>query len=218
MKQALITGGGSKFGQKITQELVNAGYFVHLVTGNGVKWVDNPCVRVIPVNWQTLGISDVKSIIANLPDLDLIFFNHNASALNLEKFAPRKIQSSSNWQHSYFVACQLPFYLIHSLENRISTNTKIGWMLSRLIKNPVDDHVGFADYIGNKFTNFCIMRSFSINFPASFFAIHPEGGVDVNSTNKAIDIVRLIDNTDPVELNGNLFSTQGEKLVLTNLT
>jgi hypothetical protein len=91
-------------------------------------------------------------------------------------------------------------------------------MLSRLIKNPVDDHVGFADYIGNKFTNFCIMRSFSINFPASFFAIHPEGGVDVNSTNKAIDIVKLIDSTDSIELNGNLFSTQGEKLVLTNLT
>lgn len=218
MKQALITGGGSKFGQNITQELINAGYFVHLVTSNGAAWVNSPSVKVISVDWKTLGISDIKLIMTDLPKLDLIFFNHNASALNLDKFAPKKMQNLSNWQHSYFVACQFPFYLVHGLENRIDTNTKIGWMLSRLIQNPIDNHIGFADYIGNKFTNFCIMRSFSINFPASFFAIHPEGGVDVNSVDKAADMVQLIDSTDPVELNGNVFSTQGEKLVLTNQT
>jgi NAD(P)-dependent dehydrogenase (short-subunit alcohol dehydrogenase family) len=90
MKQALITGGGSKFGQKITQELVNAGYCVHLVTSNGARWADNPQVKVIPVNWQTLSISDIKFIIANLPKLDLLFFNHNASALTLENLHLKK--------------------------------------------------------------------------------------------------------------------------------
>ena len=77
MKQALITGGGSKFGQKITHELINAGYFVHLVTSNGESWANTPQVQIIPVDWKTLALSNIKSIVKNLPNLDLIFFNHS---------------------------------------------------------------------------------------------------------------------------------------------
>ena len=217
MKQCLITGGGSKFGKKITEELIRAGYFVHLVTSNQQACTNNPHVNVIPVNWKTLGLADLKSIISNLPKLDLIFFNHNASSLTLSKFSPKQMQSLADWQHSYFVACQFPFYLIHSLGARISTDTKVGWMLSELIKNPADGHVGFADYIGNKFTNACIMRSFSLSFPACFFAMHPDGGVsnkaDGELDNKARHIVQVIDSKSCVELNGNIFSTQGQQLV-----
>jgi hypothetical protein len=221
MKQCLITGGGSKFGKKITEELIKADYFVNLVTSNEKAWSDNLDVNVIPVDWKTLGLADLKIIISNLPNLDLIFFNHNASSLNLSKFSPKQVQNLLDWQHSYFVACQFPFYLIHSLGNRISADTKIGWMLSELIKNPTDAHVGFADYIGNKFTNACIMKSFSLSFPACFFAMHPDGGVsnkaDGELDNKAQGIVQVIDSKSCQELSGNIFSTQGKQLLFTNL-
>lgn len=219
MKQCLITGGGSKFGKKLTEELINAGYFVHLVTSNQQDWQNNTSVRVIPVDWKTLEITNLKQIISNLPKLDLIFFNHNASALSLTKFSPKNMQNLLDWQHSYFVACQFPFYLVHSLGNRITSDTKVGWMLSELIKNPSDGHVGFADYIGNKFTNACIMRSFSLSFPACFFAMHPDGGIsnklDSELDNKAQKIVKVIETKSCKELNGNIFSSQGDPLVFT---
>jgi hypothetical protein len=124
------------------------------------------------------------------------------------------VQNPHDWQQSYFVSCQFPFYLVHALSDRINPNTKIGWMLSELIVNPVPDQVGYADYIGNKFTNACIMKSFSMNFPACFFGIHPDGGLSNQLDNKARDIVQLIDTKSIADLNGNIFSTQGELLEL----
>jgi hypothetical protein len=144
----------------------------------------------------------------------MVFFNHNASALSQDKFKKSSMQNLQDWQQSYFVACQFPFYLVHALGNRITSETKIGWMLSELIANPLDNQVGYADYIGNKFTNACIMRSFALNFSACFFGIHPDGGLDNQLDNKSQDIVQLIDNKTSKELNGNIFSTQGEILEL----
>ena len=172
MKNCFITGGGSKFGRKITEQLVQVGYHVYLLTGS--QQVADPNITVIYVDWHELKLQDLRRIISNLPNLDLIFFNHNASALSKEKFNQNQMQSLKDWQQSYFVASQFPFYLIHSLTNKISTTTKIGWMLSELISNPVATQVGYADYIGNKFTNGCIMKSFAQSFPATFFGINPE--------------------------------------------
>ena len=207
MKNCLITGGGSKFGRKITEQLVQAGYHVYLITGS--QQVADPNITVISVNWHELKLQDIRGIILNLPNLDLIFFNHNASALNQTKFNQNQIQNFKNWQQSYFVASQFPFYLIHSLKNKISSTTKIGWMLSELISNPVSTQVGFADYIGNKFTNGCIMKSFSQSFPATFFGINPESvGDEVDAdVSKAIKIVKLIEDTN--DLNGKIYYSDG---------
>lgn len=209
MKNCLITGGGSKFGKNITDQLLLAGYCVYLITGSN-NYQDNPDVITIPVNWKTLSLTDLRNIILTLPELDLIFFNHNSSALSQQKFSKNHIQSPKDWQQSYFVACQFPFYLIHALRDKISETTKIGWMLSELIKHPHSTQVGFADYIGNKFTNGCIMKSFSQSFPAIFFGINPES-VSENlemDIHKAAGIVKLIDTC--TDLNGKIYYSTGD--------
>ena len=205
MKNCLITGGGSKFGRKITEQLVQAEYHVYLITGS--QQVTDPNITVISVDWHELKLQDIRGIISNLPNLDLIFFNHNASALTQAKFNQNQIQSFKDWQQSYFVASQFPFYLIHSLKNKILSTTKIGWMLSELISNPVSTQVGFADYIGNKFTNGCIMKSFAQSFPATFFGINPESVGNDADVSKAINIVKLIEDT--TDLNGKIYYPNG---------
>ena len=90
MKNCLITGGGSKFGSKITEQLVQAGYHVYLITGT--QQITDPNITVISVNWHELKLQDIRHIISNLPNLDLIFFNHNASALDQTKFNQNQIK------------------------------------------------------------------------------------------------------------------------------
>jgi len=214
MKTCLITGGGSKFGADITKQLIANGYHVYLITGSPDTWYNNTSVTVIPVSWKKLSLNNIRDCIPPVEHVDLVFFNHNASALNQSRFKKSTVQNPQDWQQSYFVACQFPFYLTHALGNRISPDTKIGWMLSKLIATPLDEHVGYADYIGNKFTNACIMRSFALNFPACFFGIHPDGTLDHELDKKSQDIVQLIDQKTTTELNGNIFSTKGQILKL----
>jgi NAD(P)-dependent dehydrogenase (short-subunit alcohol dehydrogenase family) len=206
MKRCVITGGGSKFGQHLTESLIQAGYFVDLITSNGNAWIGNSSVNVIPVDWKTVNLQDLGKLISKHP-IDLMFFNHNSSALSGAKFQRRTVQNVKDWQQSYFVSCQLPFYMIHSSANKISANTKIAWMLSESIKDLPDSEIGTADYIGNKFTNACIMRSFSLNFPACFFGINP--GPIAQNLNLAQDLVHLIEHTDIKTLNGNIFNSDG---------
>lgn len=208
MKTCLITGGGSKFGSKLTDQFLAAGYKVYLVTGSQT-YLNNPMVTTILVDWKTLGLGDIKKIILSVPNLDLIFFNHNSSALSQPKFQKNQLQSLKDWQQSYFVACQFPFYLVHSLKDKISKTTKIGWMLSSLIKYPYPTQVGFADYVGNKSTNHCIMKAFSQSFPAIFFGINPDS-VGKNSeldANKSQELVQLIESD--IDLNGKIYCADG---------
>ena len=211
MKHCLITGGGSKFGSLLTNNFICTGYHVYLITSNPTSYIDNPNVTTIPVNWKNLNLLDIKQIVSLLPNLDLIFFNHNSSALSSNKFLKTQIQNPKDWQQNYFVACQFPFYLIHALKNHISGSTRIGWMLSTLIKNPVKNQIGFADYIGNKFTNACIMQAFSQQFPAIFFGIVPElvGNMVPQDIKTAEKIVNLIIHKS--NMNGQIFFTNGEQ-------
>jgi NAD(P)-dependent dehydrogenase (short-subunit alcohol dehydrogenase family) len=215
MKQCLITGAGTRFGRELTCKLLDAGYHVHLVTSAGKEWKSVKNLSVIDVDWNNIDIKNLKSLLPKINDqLDLIFFNHNASSLSEKKFKKSAVQNPKDWQHSYFVACQMPYYLIHALKNKITPQTKIGWMLSQLIKTVQDNQVGYADYIGNKFTNACIMRSFSRSYPACFFGMHPDGELETtyDFKEKAQNIVTLIDNKSCQELNGYIFSTQGTLL------
>lgn len=215
MKQCLITGGGSKFGAELTRCLTDAGYHVYVMTSN--REFDHKDTTVIPVDWHALDITALRSVLPTLPSLDLIFFNHNASALSAEKFRKHTIQKPSDWQQSYFVCCQLPFYIIQGLAGKLSQASKVGWMLTDLIKNPSDRHIGYADYVGNKFTNACIMRSFAHNFPATFFGIYPDGGFDhgdvLDERVKAGMVTMLIDRMDGTA-NGKIYSHRGTEMHL----
>jgi hypothetical protein len=214
MKQCLITGAGTRFGRELTLRLLDSGYHVHLVTSAGKDWSSMKNVSVIDVDWHKIEIKNLKSLLPNTDQLDLIFFNHNSSALSEMKFEKSSIQSVQHWQYSYFVACQLPYYLIHSLKRQIHSDTKIGWMLSHLIKHVEDTEVGHADYIGNKFTNACIMRAFSRSYPACFFGLHPDVNLiaQADFEENAQDIVELLDNKSVQELNGCIFSAKGKIL------
>jgi NAD(P)-dependent dehydrogenase (short-subunit alcohol dehydrogenase family) len=215
VKQCLITGAGTRFGRELTLTLCESGYHVHLVTSAGDEWKSAENVTVINVDWQKIDIKNIRALLPDSTHLDLIFFNHNSSALSKMKFEKSSIQRVQDWQHSYFVACQLPYYLIHSLQRQIHSNTKIVWMLSRLIQHVEDSEVGHADYIGNKFTNACIMRAFSRSYPACFFGMHPDDLVDQSDFKaKAQGMVELINNKSVQDLNGNIFSSTGEILDL----
>jgi NAD(P)-dependent dehydrogenase (short-subunit alcohol dehydrogenase family) len=215
-KQCLILGGGSKFGRNLTENFVACDYQVRLVTGTPGPWHDSSSVQTVAVDWKTLAISDIRRIVKDLSAVDVIFFNQNSCALSFENFKTNKVQSPSSWQQNYFVACQLPFYLVQALRSNFH-NTKVAWMLSSLIANPQDSQVGYADYIGNKFTNYCIMKSFSLSAGPneSFFAMHPDGIQDANdSANKAHNMVKFINNSDVSTLNGKIFSHTGTTMLL----
>jgi hypothetical protein len=209
MKQCIITGGGSKFGAMLTENLLAKNYYVHLITSNSSAWSEKDNVNVIDVDWKNLDLKNIKDIIPVVNNVDVILFNHNASSLSLEKFYSNALQSSKHWQQSYFTACQFPYYFIHILSKKINESTKIGWMLSNLIQDPYIDQVGFSDYIGNKFTNACIMKSFSVNYPACFFGLYPEGGLTTDSATKAKNMIDFIDTADVKTLNGNIFDSHG---------
>lgn len=212
MKQCIITGGGSKFGARLTENFLATGYHVHLITSNGQNWKHRENVSVIDVDWHNLDISSLKHLIPTVDHVDVMFFNHNASSLDIKKFSGSGLQSQKHWQQSYFVACQFPYYFVNTLSKKLSTNSKVGWMLSSLIKYPKTDQAGFADYIGNKVTNACIMKSFSQEHTSCFFGLHPDGGTEVDADTKAADMVNII-NTAPIDvLNGNVIDSRGNTL------
>lgn len=212
MKHCILTGGGSKFGAILTEKFLDQGYIVHLITSSPSKWKNVPYVNTINVDWHRLDISKLKSLIPNIDHVDVIFFNHNASALSAERFNTTSLQNPRDWGHSYFVATQFPYYYIKILSKKINTETKIGWMLSELINQPNVNQVGFADYIGNKFTNACIMKSFSMTNSGCFFGLHPDGGTGTDPNTKAIHLVNIIDTYSHTSLNGNIFDSHGNSL------
>jgi nucleoside-diphosphate-sugar epimerase len=84
MKQCVITGGGSKLGRHLTENFVRLGYFVHLVTSTPVDWADASQVNVVLVDWKNITLKDIAKFIPSQP-IDVIFFNHNSSALSRAK-------------------------------------------------------------------------------------------------------------------------------------
>lgn len=212
MKQCILVGGGSKFGALLTKQFIEQDYRVHLITSNGSAWQNNTQVNVIDVDWHNLDITKLKFLIPDIDHVDVLLFNHNASALNIESFHSDSLQNPRDWQRSYFVATQFPYYYVKSLTKKINKGSKIGWMLSELIQRPVVDQVGFSDYIGNKFTNACIMKSFSLAGPSTFFGVHPDGGTALDPDLKAKNLVHLIDTYNHSTLNGNILDSQGNIL------
>ncbi len=216
-KTCLILGGGSKFGRHLTENFLDQGYKIRLVTATPDPWTSHAGVEVVAVDWKTIAIQDLGKITAGITAPAVIFFNQNSSALSMDNFNSKKIQSPQHWQQNYFVACQLPFYIVQIMRAKFQ-QTKVTWMLSSLIKNPQLSQIGYADYVGNKFTNYCIMKAFSLtsNNNEAFFAMHPDGiAGTADSLSKAQNMVSFIDQTAPTQLNGQVFSHLGQPMYLT---
>ena len=177
MKKALLIGCGGKRGEDLIKGCQQANFDV-INIGSSESKLKN--VENIKINWKTFDITQMHKICKQLSyNINFIFFNQNSSALSKENFVkPIKTLDlwglAKDWTRSYWLSCQLPFALIKTLENNLSPETKIGWMLSDYIDRThkgVEDH---PDYSGNKFANYLLMKNFAKKYQC--FGINPKFG------------------------------------------
>ena len=175
MKQALLIGCGNQRGERIVNGCMGAGYSVTNI-GSGASAIQT--VNNIKIEWKDLDIIKLHKILVKINHkVDFIFFNQNASSLSNIDFTQLKKTLDTwglvkSWGHSYWLSCQLPYFLIKTLEKNLHHETIIGWMLSSYIdknKEGVETH---PDYSGNKYTNYMLMKNFNTKYQC--FGIDPE--------------------------------------------
>ena len=175
MKNALLIGCGNQRGERIVNGCIQAGYSV---TNIGSSASTIPTVNNIEIGWKELDVIRLHKILVKIDHkIDFIFFNQNASSLSQENFLESEMTLDTwslikDWSNSYWLSCQLPYFLIKTLGTNLHSETIIGWMLSSYVdhrKKGVNEH---PDYSGNKFTNYLIMKSFAKKFKC--FGINPE--------------------------------------------
>jgi len=199
MKQALLIGCGNERGSKIVLGCREAGYSVTNI-GSSPSTVSD--VNNIKIEWNNLGIESLHKILNQVDHrVDFLFFNQNSSSLAEIDFVKTKKtldnwRSIKGWSRSYWLSCQMPYFVIHTLGNRLDSNSNIGWMLSGYIdvtKPGVEDH---PDYSGYKFTNYLIMKNFNKQFRC--FGINPkfQDNKDIKSLVKEICLGKIICNGD----------------------
>lgn len=207
-KQALIIGGGSKFGSDVVNLLLELGWTVNLISGSPINQTKN--LNIIQINWKTLAIPDLEKFLKKLPQQDLVFFNQNSAALNKKSYNYDSYKTldlwkqTKDWSQSYFVSCILPFYIIHSLGNNCNKNTKVGWVLSALITKHEESELHYADYIGNKTQNFILMKNFSRNHKACFFGFNPDVLSNTNNNKNLYSLIKFLESAEHTELNGSV--------------
>ena len=204
MKTALLIGCGGTRGEDIVNGCLDANYNV-INIGSSKSSIPN--VTNYTIHWDNLHISQLHKILTNIKtNIDFIFFNQNASSLSTDSFTGKLKtldlwKSVKHWTNSYWLSCQLPFTLIHTLEKNINKETKIGWMLSSFVfiyKKGVDAH---ADYSGYKFTNYLIMKNFNKKY--NCFGINPDFTTS-NSSQKLYQLITDILNNKQ-NINGQMF-------------
>ena len=175
MKHALLIGCGNTRGEYIIKGCTEAGYNV---TNIGATNSALPNIKNITIDWRSLDITELHKILKNIEHkVDFIFFNQNASSLSQSDFTEHKDTLGvwalmKNWTKSYWLSCQMPYFLIKTLDSKLHKDSIVGWMLSSYVdlsKDGVDEH---ADYSGYKFTNYLIMKNFSQKFNS--FGINPD--------------------------------------------
>ena len=175
MKQALLIGCGNERGSRIIDGCHEAGY---TVTNIGSSQSKKTSVKNIQINWKDLDLITLHKVLKEIEyKIDFIFFNQNASSLaNIDFTQPKETVDTwsitKSWGHSYWLSCQLPYFIIKTLETNLHNETIIGWMLSSFIDKDKEDVTKHPDYSGYKFTNYLIMKNFNNKYPS--FGINPE--------------------------------------------
>ncbi len=163
----LYVGGGRGFAAAFAQHRRQQGHQVLTLSSQDHNALD----------WHSINSADLHRRLQDLPQIDFLLFNQNASALEQSCFAPGRYttldlwRQTKHWSQSYYVSCQLPFEIMHALGPRLQANTRVCWMLSSMIVD--HSRPGHADYIGNKFQNYMIMLNFAQNHPAICFGLDP---------------------------------------------
>jgi len=175
MKQALLIGCGNRRGEYIVKGCTEAGYNV---TNIGATDSILPGIKNITIDWHSLDITRLHKILKTIEHkVDFIFFNQNASSLSQSDFTEHKDTLGvwglmKNWTKSYWLSCQMPYFLIKTLDSKLHKDSIVGWMLSSYIdknKEGVETH---PDYSGYKYTNYMLMKNFNTKYQC--FGIDPE--------------------------------------------
>ena len=203
MKTALLVGCGSKFGLRMLKELLDNNWVIYSIAGSEILPHEN--LHQLIVNWSTCNQATIEKFLNGLPELDLVFFNQNSTSLtdtsfkSLSKLDALKLEK--HWVQSYFISCILPYHIIQN--TKLSASTKVIWMLSSYIYFHAE--IRYADYLGDKFQNYIIMKNFSQTERACFMGINP-GNLD-NEINLK-NILNLLEKPS-LELNGKVMYVDG---------
>ena len=175
MKNALILGGGSKFGAELTKQL-SKDYHIDLITSSDFTH-DN--VTTHTVDWMSLDEDILINICNKISDkkFDIIFFNQNSfnkgGPPNAGDFAPGYRCSMDEWHNHYWINCMSTYFITQTLSNCITENTKVGWMISGIIHGDQTILWQHGGYAAVKNSNVHLMRGFASEHPGIFFAINP---------------------------------------------
>lgn len=210
MKNALLFGGGSKWGATLTKTLTNNKYHVDLISSSNIE---NSNVDVYSIDWNDCSEQKLNHIIDSLKTkkYDLIFFNQNSGGgPNDEFFSPGRDFPLEYWNSAFWVNSQLTYYAIKRLNDKITNDTKIGWMLTGLITGKDPDFWKFAGYASVKSTNLHMMRAFAKYHPGIFFCIQPIWFPQGEEEKDANDILHTIENLNLAD-SGYVFNKDGSK-------
>lgn len=169
----LLIGAGSKWGRLFTEYLSDQECSIDLITSTGVE---SKNVINHMVDWNKLSITDLDIIAANLTrdTYDLIFFNQNSGGgPNDRYFSPGLDISLDAWSKSFWIDCQMPYYLIKKISSKITDSTRIGWMLTGLINSEQSEQWKYGGYACSKTSNLHLMRSFSQYNKGIYFCLQP---------------------------------------------
>jgi hypothetical protein len=216
MLNELFVGGSKGLAAKLIEHSYKQGNQIFSITSQETSSKSN-----LTVDWRTLNVAHLHKYLLSLPKIDLILFNQNSSSLSDDSFNQNFYQTFDlwkqikTWQQSYFVSCQLPFYIIHTLKDKIHSGTRVIWMLSNMIVNHRDDFQ-YADYIGNKYQNYLMMKNFSRNLPGCFFGIDP-GGISKEEFSQEISGFHQLLNKSDRELSGKVWKFNSELSAVSEL-
>jgi len=199
----LLIGCGTGWGKKLLDTLVSQHHVIYSISSQKIEGVTN-----LNIDWNTLNQATIEKFFKNLPVIDFIFFNQNGSALSEKSFQQLETiqlwKLEKHWSQQYFNSVIFPFHILHSIE--LSKNSIVAWMLSSYIYN--HENIEHADYIGNKYQNYVIMKNFSKTGISCCCGINP---MNINDFDIAMeDFLHNLFVKNRKELNGNVIFFNGE--------
>lgn len=205
--KALLFGCGSKWGLELTKELSLRNYEIDLFSSSEVNL---PNVTTYKINWLDSNQNTIDQLLP-IKKYDLIFFNQNSGGgPNEEDLSPQRDFPIEYWNMHLWINCQLPYMVVKKLSGVIEDTTKIGWMLTGLIKGDDPNLYKYAGYASIKSTNLHIMKGFSYHHPGIFFAINPFWFPISDYEKDAKKIANIIENIKQTD-SGKSFDKDGKE-------
>jgi len=209
----LFIGAGKGIGAKLAHDRGHAGHRVFHITSQHSDRKD-----YFTVDWSSVGEPYLHKYLANLPVIDLLFFNQNSSSLSAASFRSGTYgvidlwRQLRHWRQSHYVSCLMPFQIIHTLADRLHAESRVCWMLSSMVVKHNHDPA-HADYVGNKFQNYMLVKNFAMNHPSCFVGIDPGEVRAFDHDQKSAAIQALIQRPK-AQINGRVFDMTGQQSAL----